>query len=134
MKRLLLLSSGNPCRAVVAEALCKKYLNDKDGLSIVGAGENRSEKVSESALRMLEDEGIDSSQLEPRTLNDVEDDSFDLIITLCDHFKENCPIFPDATKTVHMDFPILTEEEGSCEVLFNKIKEKLIPFLNKELA
>ena len=91
MKRLLLLSSGNPCRAVVAEALCKKYLNDKDGLSIVGAGENRCEYVSESdsALRMLEDEGIDSSQLEPRTLNDVEDDSFDLIITLCDHFKEN---------------------------------------------
>lgn len=134
MKKVLILSAGNPCRAIVAEALTTKYLRQDSGIEVIGAGVSNDGSINAYAMDNLQKEGIDVSTLKPRELCDVLQDSYELIVTLCDHSKEQCPVFPRAVTTIHMGMPVIENDEEACEELFQKIKTKLVPLIESELA
>lgn len=134
MTRILLISAGNPCRAIVAEALANKYLSSTNKVDIIGVGMSNDAKMNPNILKNLKAEGVDLEAITPHKLEEVLNQSFDLVVTLCDHSKENCPVFPDPVSTIHMGFPIVDEDEGACEELFVKIKNELIPILQNEIS
>lgn len=134
MKKVLLLSAGNPCRAIVAEALSNKYLSQDSEIEVVGAGVSNDGNINKYAIENLEKEGIDTSSLHPRELCEVLEHRYDLVLTLCDHSKEHCPVFPRAVSTIHMGMPVIEDDEAACEELFQKIKTKLVPLIESELT
>ncbi|MDD3325450.1 MAG: hypothetical protein PHN38_10060 [Sulfurospirillaceae bacterium] len=135
MKKVLLLSAGSPCRAIVCEYLLKKETRDIAGIEFCGAGLEYGKTISKNAEKILTQEGINLEDIQPRYLKDVVDEEYDLVVTVCDYSKEISPVFPRAVRTLHMGFPSMSQEnELMCSELVSRIKLKMKPFILKELG
>jgi protein-tyrosine-phosphatase len=49
--------------------------------------------------------GIDASDARSKAWDEFKDRTFDLVITVCDHAKESCPIFPGHPISAHFGSP-----------------------------
>ena len=135
MKRVLLLSAGSPCRAIVAESILKKYIDHSLDIDFVGAGLEVNNEINKNAMKILLEENIDVEKIVPKELKDVENMEFDLVITMCSHSKEVCPKFTKNVPTIHMEFPIIdNEDEATCRGLVKQIKNKLKPIILKSIV
>jgi len=131
-KRVLILCTGNSCRSIIAEALINAEL---DGISAESSGVKASGKVNPNAKKILEEEGIWKESYHSKTLDTVIDNDYDLVVTVCGHAQETCPMFPKPVKTIHVGFE---DPDGKAydafEVTLSKIREKLLPIVKKELT
>jgi arsenate reductase len=48
--------------------------------------------------------------------------AFDLVLTVCDHASEQCPVFPGAVKRVHHNFPDPAKATGTEEEVMNSFR------------
>ena len=97
--QILFLCTGNSARSQMAEGL----LRTKGGsaFEVYSAGiEPRS--VNPFAVQVMSEIGIDISDQRSKDVTAVIKYSFDWVITVCDHAKERCPIFPSA-RLLHWD-------------------------------
>ena len=68
------------------------------------------------AVRVMAERGIDISGHKSKTLDDLDGIEFDLVVTVCGHANESCPIFPDNAQVLHKGFddpPKLAEKTSS---------------------
>jgi arsenate reductase len=130
-KRVLVLCTGNSCRSIIAEALINAQL---EGVEAESSGVKASGRVNPLAKAVLEAEGIWKETYHSKTLQSVIDHDFDLVVTVCDHAKETCPIFPKAIHTIHVGFedPDGKPIEAFVETL-HQIREILLPQVDKAL-
>jgi len=70
-----------------------------------------------------------------KTLDTVIDNDYDLVVTVCGHAQETCPIFPKPVKTIHVGFedPDGKNFEAFIATLA-EIRSKLLPIIHKELS
>ena len=132
-KKVLILCTGNSCRSIMAEAL----LNAKMGqyLEAQSSGVQASGIVNPNAQKLLESQGIWKEKYHSKVIQEVLDDSFDLVVTVCDHAHETCPIFANATKTLHMSFEDPSGKEfKEYEKTLTLIEEKLLPKIKEEVC
>jgi len=131
-KKVLILCTGNSCRSIIAEAVLNRYLS---GVEAYSAGVKASGKVNPNAIKVLQTEGIWDKSYHSKTLDKVMDIEFDLVITVCDNAMENCPLFPQNTKVIHVGYE---DPDGKNFSAFEKtlkdIKMELIPITRIELA
>lgn len=124
-KKVLILCTGNSCRSIIAEALINKELN---GISAFSSGVKPSGKVNPNAKKVLEENDVWRDAYHSKTLDTLEGIAFDLVVTVCDHAKETCPIFPKHVKTIHVGFE---DPDGKTydafEATYKEIKEVLLP-------
>ncbi len=129
MKKVLVLCTGNSCRSILGEALINKYL---DGVKAYSAGVNPSGKVNENAKKVLMAENAWNDSYHSKNLDEVIDENFDLVVTVCDSAKESCPIFPKPVKTIHIGFE---DPDGKDYIEFEKLveemKEEFLPKIKK---
>lgn len=133
MKNVLILCTGNSCRSIMAEAL----INAKMGecVKAQSSGVKASGAVNAYAKKLLMDKGYWRDEYHSKVIETVLDTAFDLVITVCDHAKETCPMFPKAVKTIHVGFDDpsgLDKEEY--EKTLNLIEKELLPIIKKELC
>jgi len=130
-KKVLVLCTGNSCRSIIAEALINKEL---EGVRAWSSGVAPSGKVNPNAKKVLEAYGIWDERYHSKTLDEVADIDFDLVVTVCDHAKESCPLFPEPVKVVHIGFE---DPDGKPYAAFEKtyeeIKTGLLPKIKEEL-
>ncbi len=131
MKNVLILCTGNSCRSIIAEALINAQC---DGIVADSSGVKASGKVNPYARKVLEKEGIWNEKYHSKTLDTVIDNHYDLVVTVCGHAQETCPLFPKPVKTIHVGFedPDGKEFEAFKATLI-KIRERLLPIIQKEL-
>ena len=124
-KRVLILCTGNSCRSIIAEALINAEL---EGVSSESSGVKASGRVNPNAKKVLEQEGIWREGYHSKTLDTVIDNDYDLVVTVCGHAQETCPMFPKPVKTIHVGFedPDGKEFEAFKETLA-EIREVLLP-------
>jgi arsenate reductase len=117
----------------MAEALINAKLGDC--VEAESSGVEASGKVNPHAKALLERMGYWRERYHSKTIDKVLDDPFGLIITVCDHAKETCPVFPKAVKTIHMGFedPSGKAEKEYASTL-NLIEKELLPVVKKELC
>ena len=131
MKRVLILCTGNSCRSIIAEALINAEL---EGIEAESSGVHASGRVNPNAKALLEQKGIWKEHYRSKPIEEVLDKPFDLVVTVCDHAKETCPVFPGDVKTLHVGFD---DPDGkpfeAFEATYEAIKEKLLPAITKEL-
>ena len=102
MKNVLILCTGNSCRSIMAEALINSKLGDC--VFAQSSGVKASGTVNPHAQELLEARGYWKDTYHSKVIDTVIDTAFDLVITVCDHANETCPMFPHAVKTLHVGF------------------------------
>lgn len=131
MKKVLILCTGNSCRSIIAEALVNAHLK---GIRAYSAGVRASGKVNAYAKKVLEEEGIWSDAYHSKTVDEIIDIDFDLVVTVCDHAHETCPMFPKPVRKIHVGFSDPDGKEyGAFILTCNAIKAELLPIIEKEL-
>ena len=95
-KKVLILCTGNSCRSIIAEAMINAYAN---GVKAYSAGVKASGKVNKNAIKLLRHHNIWDKRYHSKTLKEIKGIDFNLVITVCDHARENCPVFPEKTQT-----------------------------------
>ncbi|NPA60153.1 MAG: arsenate reductase ArsC [Epsilonproteobacteria bacterium] len=100
-KKVLVMCTGNSCRSIIAEALINARL---DGIKAYSCGVNPSGKVNQNAKKVLQYHNIWDDLYYSKHLDEVIDEEFDLVVTVCEHAKETCPIFPRPVHKIHVGF------------------------------
>lgn len=99
--KLLFLCTGNSCRSQMAEGWAKTLKRDR--IEAFSAGIEKH-GLNPNAVRVMAEVGVDISRHESKQLDELEHIPFDLVITVCGHAHETCPVFAGNHKVVHVGF------------------------------
>ena len=110
MKRVLFLCGGNSARSILAEALLNAC--DDPGWHAWSAG-LEPKGVHPFTLVALRQAGIPVEGLRSKAVQEFQGESFDVVVTLCQAAKQNCPFFPGPGLHLHWDLEDPAEAIGS---------------------
>ncbi|MBN2228100.1 MAG: arsenate reductase ArsC [Candidatus Thorarchaeota archaeon] len=112
MKRVLFVCTHNAARSQIAEGLLK--LLGKGDYDVSSAGLEPADQVHPLAITALHERFIDTTGMKTKKIDDeLLNQEFDLVITVCDHAKDHCPVFPKAKETLHWSIKDPAEAKGS---------------------
>jgi len=136
MLRILFLCTENACRSQMAEGLVNHFLAGQAQAFSAGLSPTR---VNPRAVAVLAELGLDISKQRSKSVNDLAGEQVDLVVTVCDRAREQCPLFPGPVKKIHLSFADPAQASGSEEevmAVFRKVRdemrEKLLPLLTRE--
>jgi arsenate reductase len=128
-KRILILCTGNSARSQMAEGLLRHDAGDR--FEVFSAGTKPSQ-VRPEAIAVMRELGIDISGHRSKSVDEFTGQSFDYLLTVCDHAKENCPVFPRKTVTIHQSFEDPAALKGPHDerlACFRRIRDEIRHFL-----
>ena len=132
-KEVLILCTGNSCRSIMAEALLNAKMSDC--LHAQSSGVKASGKVNPNAQKLLESKNLWQEHYHSKVIEEVLQTPFDLVVTVCDHANETCPTFPNAVKTLHMNFEDPSGKEfEEYEKTLALIEKNLLKIIKKEVC
>ena len=114
--RILFLCTGNSCRSQMAEAWCRALQSDRYESFSAGT---IAKGLNLKMVQVMRELGIDPTiHQTSKTLKSVLDAGvqLDLVVTVCGHAHETCPIFPGGkTRVVHVGFDDPPELEKTAQ-------------------
>ncbi len=113
--KILFLCTGNSCRSQMAEGWTRHLKGDV--IEAFSAGIEK-QGLNPQAVRVMAEAGVDISGFRSKTVDELPEQEFDYVITLCGHAQETCPFFPAKTRRLHVGFddpPKLAETAQSEE-------------------
>ena len=135
MLKVLFLCTENACRSQMAEGLVNHDLAGQ--VQAFSAGVQPS-RVNPRAVRVMAELGIDIGQQRSKSVDDLAGVGFDLVITVCDQAREQCPLFPGETEVMHVGFPDPARATGSEEEILavfrqvrDAMRQQLVPRLRE---
>ncbi|MCA9463531.1 MAG: arsenate reductase ArsC [Nitrospira sp.] len=103
-RHILVLCTGNSCRSIMGEALINQL--GKGRYRAWSAGSQPTGSIHPGSIATLNRHGVDPGKPHSKSWNDMADQSFDMVITVCDQAaQEACPRFPGNPKTLHWSIP-----------------------------
>lgn len=113
---LLFLCTGNSCRSQMAEGWARELANQdvNDWLIVESAG-IESHGKNPRAIAVMQQAGVDISGQESTRLTDEMLESADLVVSVCGHADENCPVLPAGTRKIHWPLDDPAKAQGSEE-------------------
>jgi arsenate reductase len=130
-KRILILCTGNSARSQMAEGLLRHDAGDR--FEVLSAGTNPSQ-VRPEAVAVMREVDIDISDQHSKSVDEFTGENFDYVLTVCDHAKESCPIFPGKTITIHRNFEDPAVVQGSEEerfAVFRRLRDEIRDYLRE---
>ena len=130
---ILFLCVGNSARSQIAEGLAKSMMGPE--YNIQSAGSQPSGSVHKNAISTMKEIGIDISNYESKSLEDLDKEfmnDVDFIITLC--AEEFCPILNNKAKKIHWaneDPDNDSYSDQQLEKEFRRIRENIFKLLKK---
>ena len=120
---LLFLCTGNSCRSQMAEGwareLGKQY--GDDWLEVESAG-IESHGKNPRAIAVMQDAMLDISAQESTTVTDEMLEQADLVVSVCGHADEHCPVLPAGTRKIHWPLNDPAKAEGAEEEIMKVFK------------
>ena len=127
MKKILILCTGNSCRSKMAQA-CLQHLDA--GLCVRSAGTHPARQTHPLAIQAMKEIGMPITDLQPHDVRDYVNEEWDVVITVCDHARESCPVFTGAVRQrLHISFPDPAQARGTTKeqlVVFNEVRDSII--------
>ena len=116
MLRLMFLCTGNSCRSQIAEGWARKLggQNGENWLEVQSAGIEAHGK-NPRAITVMQEAGIDISGQESTRVTDDMLEQTDLVVTVCGHADEHCPVLPAGTRKIHWPLEDPAKAQGSEE-------------------
>ena len=132
---ILFLCVGNSARSQIAEGLAKEMFGAKH--NIKSAGSMPTGYVHEGALKTMNEIGIDISNQNSKSIDDIEDDfmkNLDYVITLC--AEEVCPVLNSNAKLINWanEDPARNNISiNQTEIMFRRTRENIYNLLKNFL-
>lgn len=125
-RNVLFLCTGNSCRSQMAEGI----VNHDLGLRwhAFSAGTAPSGYVHPLAVQAMAEIDLDISGQRSKSVAELGDQVYDLVVTVCDHAAENCPLWLREGKVVHIGFDDPATATGSQEdrlVVFRRVRDEI---------
>ena len=95
---ILFLCTGNSCRSQMAEGWARALADDS--VSVQSAGIEAHGK-NPRAIAVMQEAGLDISQQESTRVDEAMLEAADLVVTVCGHADEHCPVLPPGTHKEH---------------------------------
>jgi arsenate reductase len=111
-KNVLVLCTGNSCRSQLAEGYIRHFHGHVANVYSAGV---ETHGVNPKAIETMAADGIDISGHTSNHVDEYLNIPFELIITVCDHASERCPIFPSTAQRIHHNFPDPAKATGSTQ-------------------
>lgn len=127
-KNILVLCTGNSCRSQIAEGYLRYFHVDKANIYSAGV---ETHGVNPRAIAIMLEDGIDMSKHTSNHVDEYLHIPLDLILTVCDHASERCPIFPSTAKRIHHNFSDPAKATGTEDEImaeFRKVREQIKAF------
>ena len=95
--------------------MAEGFLKSLDSrLEVHSAGTVPASRVHPKAVQVMKEIGIDLGVAFPKSVDQFLNQSFDYVITVCDHTKETCPVFTGRVKhRLHIGFDDPAEATGT---------------------
>lgn len=132
MTTLLFLCVANSARSQMAEGIARATFGPD--VRVLSAGSKPS-RVNPYAIEALSEIGIDAAGQHSKSVDDIDPEGVDLVITLC--AEEVCPVFLGRARRLHWplpdpasDDPTLTREQmlGRFRDVRDQIRARLADF------
>jgi arsenate reductase len=131
-KKVLFLCTGNSCRSQMAEGWTRHLLSDQVEAASAGVIKHG---VDPRAIKVMAEAGVDISGQESKVIDELPDQNFDAVITLCDAANESCPFFPGQVIRLHQGFddpPLLTKgikDEEKALQIYRRVRDEIRDFV-----
>lgn len=120
MKNVLILCTGNSCRSQIAEAYIRHF---HGAVAHVYSAGVETHGLNPRAVQVLQEDGIDISHHTSNHVDEYVHIPFDLVVTVCDHAADRCPVFPGGTVKIHQPFPDPAKLTGSEAHIMRRFRE-----------
>ena len=103
--KILFLCTGNSCRSQMAEGWAHHLL--KEIVTPYSAG-LESHGLNPFAVQVMAEAGVDITGQTSKTIARFLTPgapTIDIVVTVCDHAAETCPLFPGTARIIHQSFP-----------------------------
>ena len=130
--KILFLCTGNSCRSQMAEGWARHLKGGRIEAHSAGLIKTR---LNPHAVTVMAEVGIDISGHFSKEVHEMMNIPFDYVVTVCDHARETCPLFPDKVKKIHRGFddpPSLTASmpDGENKLnVFRRVREEIRSFV-----
>lgn len=129
LKRVLILCTGNSARSQMAEGLLRHDAGDR--FEVASAGTQPS-RVRPEAITVMRELGIDISGQRAKAVDEFASQRFDYVLTVCDHAREICPVYPGHANRLHRGFEDPAAVEGGHEerlAAFRRVRDEIRDYL-----
>lgn len=89
------------------------------------------------AVAVMREDDVDISHQTSNHIDEYAGIDFDVIITVCDNAREQCPVFPSRVRQVHKDFADPSKLKGTAEEVlpaYRKARDDIRAFIRQWLA
>jgi arsenate reductase len=117
-KGVLFLCVANSARSQMAEGLASAAFGGRIPVQSAGSNPNA---VNPLAVRALAELGIDISGQRSKSVDAIDPETVDLVVTLC--ADEVCPVFPGKVRRLHWPLPDPAAATGSDEQRLARFRE-----------
>ncbi|MFN2352099.1 MAG: arsenate reductase ArsC [Kiritimatiellia bacterium] len=138
-QKVLFLCTGNSCRSQMAEGWAKAL--KPDVIEAYSAG-IETHGLNPNAVKVMAEVGVDISGHTSKQVDDLNDVDFDIVVTVCGHANETCPMWLGGKAQVkHVGFddpPALARElaaKGASEEeqlnAYRRVRDEIKAFVER---
>ena len=124
-QRVLFLCTHNSARSQMAEGFLRWLAPDR--FEVASAG-TQATRVHPLAVRAMAEVGLDLGGHTSKLVDDLLDEPWDCVITVCDAANEACPAFPNKSSRLHWSFEDPSQAIGTDEQrldVFRRVRDQI---------
>ena len=124
-RKVFFLCTGNSCRSQMAEGWLRHYAGEHADVSSAGI---KPAGLNPTAVSVMQEAGVDISGQRSKHLDELANQDFLFVITVCDAAREACPVFPGALYQLHWSFEDPAAATGTKEerlAVFRKVRDEI---------
>ena len=132
--KVLFLCTGNSARSQMAEGYLRHAAGDRYEALSAGIAPKGLNPLAVEAMREI---GIDISQQTSKDVATLLGQHIPYVVTVCDHAKERCPIFPGTWKFLHWSLEDPAAATGTHDeqlAVFRRVRDQLIAHVEQEFV
>jgi arsenate reductase len=129
---VLFLCTGNSCRSQMAEGWARAL----HGETLVAHSAGVAPKgLDPRAVAVMREAGVDISTQRSEHLDAFDPGALDLVVTVCGHAHETCPVLPARTRVLHRGFddpPALArdlQDEDEVLAAYRRVRDEIRTFV-----
>lgn len=132
----MFLCTGNSCRSQMAEGWARALL---EGVIEPCSAGTDPHGLNPLAVRAMGEAGVDISAHTSKTPEACDPQTLDLVITVCSHAHEHCPVFHGKARVMHFGFddpPRLAQGAASDDEAmphYRRVRDEIRGFVRETL-
>jgi len=93
--------------------------------------------IDSRAIQVMKEAGIDISKQRSKHIDELQEKTFDYVITLCDYADRACPFFPGKAVRLHqpfedpVSFTINIQNEEEVLTNYRRVRDKIREFIEQ---